>query len=113
MLLFTRNNVTLYSNRSINSIKSIRICFMESLFESLKKYFENTPKEVLDKDWKEVEYLNEIGPDVIEYAEFVRENFGIGLSYSASENLGIHKYDVDVSSDDKGIAADAMYCLAT
>lgn len=44
---------------------------MGSIYESLKQYFENTPKDVLDKDWKEIEHLNEIGPDVMEYAEFV------------------------------------------
>lgn len=27
---------------------------MGNLFESLKNYFENTPKEVLDNDWKEI-----------------------------------------------------------
>ncbi len=38
-----------------------------SLFENLKKYFANTSKEQQDKDWKEVEPLNNIGPDVIDY----------------------------------------------
>lgn len=86
---------------------------MGDLFECLKDYFENTPKEVLDNDWKEIEYLNEIGPDVIEYAEFVRENFGIAVSYSNSkEKRETHKYDVSVSAGEKGIAADAKYCLA-
>lgn len=42
---------------------------MESLLESLKDYFESTPKEVLDNDWKAVEYLNDVGPDVMEYVE--------------------------------------------
>lgn len=46
---------------------------MGNLFESLKAYFENTPKEVLNNDWKEIEYLNDIGPDVIEYAEYVKK----------------------------------------
>ena len=50
---------------------------MGNLFESLKNYFENTPKEVLDNDWKEIKYLNEIGPDVIEYARYVKELFGV------------------------------------
>lgn len=45
---------------------------MGNLFESLKDYFENTPKDVLDNDWKEIENLNEIGPDVIEYARYVK-----------------------------------------
>lgn len=41
---------------------------MGNLFESLKDYFENTPNDVIENDWREIEYLNEIGPDVIEYA---------------------------------------------
>lgn len=86
---------------------------MGNLFESLKDYFENTPKEILDNDWKEMEYLNEIGPDVIEYAKFVKEQFGIAVSYSNSEkNLETHKYDVFVDSENNGIAADAQYYFA-
>lgn len=86
---------------------------MGNLFESLKDYFENIPKEILDNDWKEMEYLNEIGPDVIEYAKFVKEQFGIAVSYSNSEkNLETHKYDVSVDSENNGIAADAQYYFA-
>lgn len=48
---------------------------MEKLSENLKEYFENTPKEVLDKDWKEIKHLNEIGPDAIEYCKSLREKF--------------------------------------
>lgn len=40
---------------------------MGNLFESLEDYFENTPKEILDNDWKEIEYLNEIDPNILEY----------------------------------------------
>lgn len=45
---------------------------MGKLLNQLKDYFENTPKEVLEKEAKEWEYLNEIGPDVLEYAKMVR-----------------------------------------
>mgnify|MGYP004453625515 FL=1 len=86
---------------------------MGNLFESLKNYFENTPKEVLDNDWNEIKYLNEIGPDVIEYAKFVKEQFGIAVSYSNSaSNNETHKYDVSVDSGDHGIAVDAQYYYA-
>ena len=86
---------------------------MGNLFESLKNYFENTPKEVLDNDWKEIEYLNEIGPDVIEYAKFVKEQFGIAVSYSNSgQKNEAHRYDVSVDSENNGIAADAQYYFA-
>lgn len=40
--------------------------------ESLKRYFEETPKEQLDADWEEIKHLNEIGPDVIEYCHLHR-----------------------------------------
>lgn len=53
---------------------------MATLLESLKTYFENTPKEVLDKEWEEIEYLNDIGPDVIEYARAMEESFGIAIT---------------------------------
>lgn len=86
---------------------------MGNLFESLKNYFENTPKEVLDNDWKEIKYLNEIGPDVIEYAKFVKEQFGIAVSYSNSgQKNETHKYDVSVGSENHGIAVDAQYYFA-
>ena len=45
---------------------------MGKLLNQLKGYFENTPKEVLEKEAKEWDYLNEIGPDVLEYAKAVR-----------------------------------------
>lgn len=46
---------------------------MGKLLNQLQQYFENTPKEVLDKEAKEWDYLNEIGPDVLDYAKAVRE----------------------------------------
>lgn len=86
---------------------------MGNLFESLKNYFENTPKEVFDNDWKEIEYLNGIGPDVIEYAKLVKEQFGIAVSYSNSGHKNeTHRYDVSVDSGNNGIAADAQYYFA-
>lgn len=86
---------------------------MGNLFESLKNYFENTPQDILENDWKEVEYLNEIGPDVIEYADYVKKFFDIDISYSSIENdLGAHKFDVSECLDNDHIATDAQYCLA-
>lgn len=86
---------------------------MGKLFESLKDYFEKTPKEILDNDWKEIEYLNEIGPDVIEYAEYVKKLFGIDVSYSSSEkNLSTHKFDASEASDTGRISGDPQYYMA-
>ena len=42
-----------------------------NLLQQLKEYFENTPREVLEKEWHEYDKYNEIGPDVIEYLEYV------------------------------------------
>lgn len=38
---------------------------MEKLLKQLKEYFDNTPKDVLEKEAKEWSYLNEIGPYVL------------------------------------------------
>lgn len=35
--------------------------------DQLKHYLENTSKETLEKEYKELAYLNEIGPSVLEY----------------------------------------------
>lgn len=86
---------------------------MGNLYESLKDYFENTPKNVLDNDWKEIEYLNIIGPDVIEYAEYVTREFGIAVPYSNSgKGMERHKYDVSVCANGINIAADSKYYFA-
>ena len=48
---------------------------MGTLSEQLEKYFSDTPQDILDQDWKRIEPLNEIGPDVLTYAERVREYY--------------------------------------
>ncbi len=47
---------------------------MGKLLDNVKEYFEITPREIIDKDFKEMAHLNEIGPDVMDYAESVRES---------------------------------------
>ena len=44
-----------------------------NLLQQLKEYFDNTPREVLEKEWNELSYLNEIGPTVDEYLECVKK----------------------------------------
>ena len=41
------------------------------LLQQLKEYFENTPREVVEKEWHEYDKYNEIGPSVEEYLEYV------------------------------------------
>ena len=55
---------------------------MENLLDSLKDYFDKTPQDVLEKDFKELEYLNEIGLDAIAYVEYVKGHFDIEMSCS-------------------------------
>ena len=43
------------------------------ILKQLKKYFEETPRDVIEKEWNELSYLNEIGPTVEEYLESVKK----------------------------------------
>ena len=43
------------------------------VYENLKKYFEETPKEILIKDGEAIKYLNNIGPDVKYLKQFKNE----------------------------------------
>lgn len=45
---------------------------MGNIVQSLKEYFQNTSKSQLDTDWKEIEPLNEVGPDALEYCKLLR-----------------------------------------
>lgn len=40
--------------------------------DQLKEYLKNTPKEILEKEYKELAYLNEIGPNSSEYLESIK-----------------------------------------
>ena len=42
--------------------------------DQLKEYFKNTPKEVLEKEYKELAYLNKVGPYVSEYLDSIRQS---------------------------------------
>lgn len=48
---------------------------MESnpILQQLKEYFDNTPRDVIEKEWEELSHLNEIGPTVNEYLASVRK----------------------------------------
>ena len=57
-------------NNLLSFINTLEVNKVNSEF--LKKYFEETPQEELDKEWKEIEPLNDIGPDVLEYADKIK-----------------------------------------
>lgn len=46
---------------------------MEKILKQLKEYFDNTPKDLLEKEAEEWSYLNEIGPYVPTDEEDVNE----------------------------------------
>ena len=84
---------------------------MGKLLEQLKSYFENTPAEVLKKEYAGWGYLNEIGPDVLEYAKMARDYIGTEMAYSNSNNFfDEKKYDLTVSTED--ISSNAKYSMA-
>ena len=51
---------------------------MKSILKQLQEYLDNTPQEVLDKEWKDKSYLNDIGPTVDEYIEFANKQRRVG-----------------------------------
>lgn len=67
---------------------------MGTLLESLKRYFNNTPKDILENDWKENEYLDNIGPDVTEYVNYVQEYFRVNVNYE--DNLHYNNITTDI-----------------
>lgn len=48
---------------------------MKSLVEILNDYFENTPKEIQNKDWERLKVFNTFGPEVSMYVERVLNAF--------------------------------------
>lgn len=45
-----------------------------NLLQQLKEYFDNTPRDVLEKEWHEYDKYNEIGPTVNEYLEYINKS---------------------------------------
>ena len=45
----------------------------KTLLEQLEEHFKNTPKDILEMEDKELEYLNSIGPDVEDYYNSVNK----------------------------------------
>lgn len=81
---------------------------MGKLLEQLKNYFENTPADILEKESREWDYLNEIGPDVIEYANIIRGYIGAEIEYNSSDDfLNENNYNFTVSTDN--INSNAQY----
>ena len=76
------------------------------LLQQLKKYFEETPRDVIEKEWNEYDKYNEIGPTVNEYLEYVNKNRQSQYPKTYEECCGVLKIpnderyiDIDVPLD--------------
>lgn len=45
---------------------------MNDIVKNLREYFDSTPKEKLQKDLEKLEFLNDIGPDAVEYCKEIK-----------------------------------------
>ena len=66
---------------------------MSNLLQSLQEHFDNSSPDQLDKEWKEIEDFQNVGPDVEEYVEFVKklQETDIGQVWSHCDRLKIHR----------------------
>lgn len=68
----TNNNEYVYVNY-LQPCKEETMENKPNLLQRLKEYFDNTPRDVLEKEWNELSYLNEIGPTIDQYLECVKK----------------------------------------
>lgn len=81
---------------------------MGKLLTQLKSYFENTSADILEKECAEWDYLNEIGPDVLEYANMVRGYISTEMIYARpDEFFNENNYDFTVLIQD--ISSNVQY----
>lgn len=66
--------VAFYSAEELQPYKEETMESKPNLLQQLKDYFDNTPREVLEKEWNEYDRYNEIGPTVNEYLEYVNKS---------------------------------------
>lgn len=48
---------------------------MDAILKQLKEYFDNTPRDVIESEWRKYDKYNEIGPTVREYLVYVSTIF--------------------------------------
>lgn len=85
---------------------------MNTLLDSIKNYFENTPANIQKNDFNNREYLNDIGPDVIEYAASIREFLTSETIIAESGNLNVTELEISNYPATKEIDTDSLYYLA-
>ncbi len=81
---------------------------MGRLLDGIRKYLQETPEEVLVR----YDYLNEIGPDVLEYADVFRR-CKVSLKYSeVQEQESSHTFEAGKILDKNPINPNSDYCKA-
>lgn len=65
------NEVFKYPKELLEPYKEETMGDKLNLLQQLKDYFDNTPREVIKKEWHQYDKYNEIGPKVNEYLEYV------------------------------------------
>lgn len=46
---------------------------INNMLDEIKSYYENTPREVIDKVWEEIEAENHVGPSVSDYETYLSD----------------------------------------
>lgn len=77
---------------------------MSKIFEGLKKYYDETPEKVLVHKAKKLDYLNEIGPNALEYVRSVKSYF--------FDVMPFEDFNIPESQESKEIDANQHYYLA-
>lgn len=85
---------------------------MSTLLDIIKNYFENTPTDILKNDFNNREHLNDIGPDVIEYATSIREFLNNETIIAESGNVSVHELEISNYHTTEEIDTDSLYYLA-
>lgn len=71
---YNNDCVAYYSTIELQPYKEETMKSKPNLLQQLKDYFDNTPREVIEKEWREYDKYNEIGPTVNEYLEYVNRS---------------------------------------
>jgi hypothetical protein len=70
---YNNDCVSFHSAEELQPYKEETMESKPNLLQRLKEYFDNTPRDVIEKEWEELSYLNEIGPTVDEYLASVKK----------------------------------------
>lgn len=111
------NNGVLRSSScpGLKSCEQVEPKNQDPILQQLKKYFEETPRDVIEKEWNEYDKFNEIGPKVTEYLEYVEKIRKPQLPKTYEECCGVlgysGNYNMILTTDVDNKLFDALYRL--